>query len=202
MIDPIQLCSNALSTSILEGLREVIGQQDYDAALQAVGVSPLDGIKTGVISNTDLLKLRNICVDLYGDLSTRGIAFRSGQSAFHYFLKEFADQAGFEELDFRLLPLKKRIFTGMQSIAAIVQQDCGLEAKITQEEKKWIVEIASCGSEGRKVDQDVTCGLILGFLKEYLGWISGGKSYFFQETACREIGKTACVFDIAQNPID
>lgn len=202
MIEPIQPCSNVLNISILEGLKEVIGQQDYEAVLQAAGVSQANEKNTGVISNANLLNLRNICVDLYGELSTRGIAFRSGQSVFHYFLKQFADQAGFEELDFRLLPLKKRIFTGLQSIAAIARQDCGLEAVISQEENKWIIEIASCGPGGRKVDQDVTCGLILGFLKEYLAWTSGGKSYPIQETACHEIEKTACTFTIAQTPID
>lgn len=202
MIKSTQPCSNVLNASILEGLREVIGQPDYDTVFQTAGVSPFDEKNSGVIQNEDLLKLRNVCVDLYGELSARGIAFRAGQPAFNNFLKVFADQAGFEELDFRLLPLKKRIFTGLQSIAALVRQDCGLEAEIAQGADHWIVEIASCGPSGRLVDQDVICGFILGFLKEYLAWTSGGKIYFIQETAYREIGKTACTFVIDQNPID
>lgn len=192
-------CSNQITECLLEGVREVIGPDDFEAVLSEALISPLAAAETQ-IGPAAVYKLQSVCTARYGRLSARGMALRSGQSSFTYFLKKFGQQAGFEELDFRLLSPKKRIFSGLRTIAQIFAEQCGVPIHTANEANQWVLEVGT--AEGCSPQDEIPCGFILGLLKEYMTWISGGKLYAVQETTCRESGSPVCRFVIDQRPLD
>jgi predicted hydrocarbon binding protein len=201
MIEKNHKCSNLVTECVLEGVKEVIGPEAFEAVLDEARLPHLNASGATEFNAADIQRLQAVCVDRYGSLSARGMALRSGQSSFSYFLKQFGQTAGFEELNFRLLPPKRRIFSGLQRIADVFAAQCGLKISATAEGSRWIVEYAAA-DEDSSAEAEIPCGFIFGLLKEYLIWISGGKFFAIQETRCRANGDAACRFEIDQRPLD
>lgn len=64
----------------------------------------------------------------------------------------------------------------------------------------WHIE--RCPLCWERQSTDVLCHLAVGVLQEALYWLSGGKSFILQETACIARGDPACTIAIHRQPLD
>jgi predicted hydrocarbon binding protein len=140
--------------------------------------------------------------EIYGNQAGRGIALRAGRVCFKYGLKDFGDSIGISEPDFRLLPLSKKIERGFLTLSTLVQEYTPTKIEIQQTPNtfSWIVERCPLCWQ-RTVDQPC-CQLATGLFQEALFWISGGKNYLVEETACIASGDPSCTFEITLTPLD
>ncbi len=199
--------SERMTRIILQGMQEILG----GAGMATIGDrirnphfvegalpgQPLEGLLFSQVST-----LQQAFEDLYGEQGARGAALRSGRSAFCYFLKEFSDEAGFNQLEFRLTPLKRRVLVGLESMARILSREIGQNIQVQVFEKNWTWQIEVCPECWGWQSQTPACHFTVGLLQEFLSWMSGGKVYLVEETTCRAKGDPACSIRIDQTPLD
>ncbi len=195
-----QIYSNRVTTCVLEGVREIIGPEELANAVAKSDMDQLMSPEETTLRLSAIRALHSIFLNRFGSLPVQGIARQSGRSFFNYFLKFYGKEAGFEELEFRLLPPRQRILAGLKSLAQVVGRECHCPVDVSEQESKWVWKMNYLpGIEKGGKDQ---CQFTQGVLQGYLTWISGGKYYPVEE--CNEAieGQTAFVIEIAQQPID
>lgn len=199
--------SAALTQVIVRGLQEFIGQPDLDKLFQASAAFPFrDGeslLRAGAgLAYAEIPSLAKALEEVYGAQGARGVALRSGRSAFCYFLKTFGDETGFNGLEFRLLPPRRRMYAGLQRLAEVISSQAGQPVSVRAEEQAWLVQIDACPECWQQHSAAAVCYFSVGFLQEFLSWLSGGRVYLVEETACRAKGDPACILRIDQKPLD
>jgi predicted hydrocarbon binding protein len=137
----------------------------------------------------------------YGPRGGRGVALRVGRSTFKSGLKEYGSVLGLTEMAFRLLPLSNKLHTGAHAFADLFNKYTDQKVRLEERDNKifWIIERCPL-CWGRKAD-DVVCHLAVGLLQESLYWVSGGKMFNIEETACIARGDSACTIIIDQSPL-
>ncbi len=199
--------SERMTRIVLRGMQEIIGGAGMLAVADRIKNSqwaegilpdrPLEGLRYSEVSS-----LQAGFEDLFGELGARGAALRSGRSAFCYFLKEFSEEAGFNQLDFRLTPMRKRALMGLDSLARILGREIGQPIHVQAGEKSWFWQIDNCPECWGRKSESPACHFTIGLLQEFLSWMTGGKIYMVEETSCKAKGDPTCQIRIDQKPID
>lgn len=185
---------------VLEGAREVIDREEIFALIGMAGVPvPEQGVKW---TEDQFLAFIEAMEKRHGSLGARGIALRIGRASFQGFVRTFGTEDGFEEQEYRLLPVRKRARAGLEKIAAIFQCACKMKIAVDTEPDAWIWTIAECSQCSKPLIESTVSHFMLGLLQQYLGWISGGKVFQVEETACQAGGAPNCVIRIARLPLE
>lgn len=190
---------------IFLGMEEVIGTSGVDAVLRVASLEKF--IQNYPPSNSErkfsfetVSLLQSALEQIYGPRGGRGLALRTGRACFKYGLKEYGSMLGLTEMAFRLLSLPTKLHTGTRSFADLFNKQT--DQKVVVEEKDgrilWHIERCPLCWE-RKADEPV-CHLAVGLLQEALYWLSGGKVFNVEETACIARGDAACTITIDQTP--
>jgi predicted hydrocarbon binding protein len=146
--------------------------------------------------------LQQALEDVYGLQGARGITLRSGRAAFCYLLKALGEQIGFDDLEFRLLPPRRRMQAGLERLAQTLGSEAGGTIQVQDQEKAWLVRIEDCPECRDRQSETAMCFFSVGLLQEFLTWLSGGKVYLVEEITCRGRGDAACTFRIDKKPLD
>ena len=191
---------------ILQGMEEVMGTSGVNTVLH---LGSLDSIienypTTGserTFSFETVSALQASLEKVYGPRGGRGVALRVGRSSFRYGLKEYGSMLGLTEMAFRLLPLPTKLRTGARVFADLFNKHSDQKVRVDESENKiyWIIEHCPLCWE-RKTDE-VICHLAVGVLQEALYWLSGGKVFSVEETACVARGDETCTIVIDQTPL-
>jgi len=197
--DPIK-CSAQMVKVVLEGVREVIDLEEMSAVLTEAGISHLQD-KTEWTMDA-FKQLLGTMENRHGRLGVRGIAVRVGRAAFPELVKAYGSEGGFEEPEYRLLPVRKRARVGLEKIAAIFNCACQLRVAVDTEPDAWVWTVAECPVCADPQVESVVSHFMLGLLQAYLSWISGGKMFQVEETACMADGAPNCIIRIQRLPID
>jgi hypothetical protein len=187
---------NRMGRFLLNAYEEVIGPHGVTALSKLSGVQSL---LNETILNTDdefcaddLGKIHETLERMFGPRAGRGLALRAGRVFFKYGLKEYGPSIGFADLDFRLLPLSNKIERGSHTIVDLVNAYAGETIDLKQTNSNLILHIDRCPlCWERSTDEP-----------EALYWLSGGKNYLVEETACIASGDQQCVIQIARTPLD
>jgi len=200
-------CSNQLGRIILQGMQEVMGVRSVDAVLSQADLSLLKNVCSpqdppAQIPYQQISGIQSSLERMYGRRGGQGLAVRSGRASFRYGLREFGEQAGITNLDFRLLPPRTKVQIGARALAQALSQLSDQKVRVEEQERtyQWIVERCPL-CWGRHADVPV-CHLSVGFLQEFLYWAGAGKYYPVVETECSAAGATACVFSIDKLALD
>jgi predicted hydrocarbon binding protein len=186
-----------LTQLVFKGLGEIIGNSAESEISQRF-VSKSSGLTTAE-------QLRGIHAELeaeYGSNSGQGIAVRTGQAAFKYLLSEWGEDLGLFDVEFRMLPERRRLLEGMKKLAARLQEECGGGFHVEKNASHWNWEMETSPCCGGHVTSAPACGVIVGLLQEYLTWISGGKVFDVEEKTCQATGFDYCTIQIGMNPLD
>ncbi|MBM4426209.1 MAG: 4-vinyl reductase [Chloroflexi bacterium] len=191
---------------ILLGMEEVIGRSGVDAILR---LAALEGLiqhsPSASMERTfpfeSVSQIMEALEQAYGLRGGRGLALRTGRACFKYGLKEYGSMLGLTETAFRLLPLPTKLHTGAKVFADLFNKHTDQQVRVEETEKQILWHIERCPlCWGRQTDGP-TCHLAVGLLQEALYWVSGGKVFNVEETACIAHGGAACTVVIDKIPL-
>lgn len=137
----------------------------------------------------------------YGPRGGRGLALRTGRASFKYGLKEYGSMLGLTEVAFRLLPLSTKLRVGARSFAELFNKHTDQRVRVEETDSTifWHIERCPLCWE-RKADEPI-CHLAVGLLQEALYWLSGGKVFNIEETACIARGDSNCTILVYKTPL-
>ena len=191
---------------ILQGMEEVMGTSGVNTVLH---LGSLDSIienypttsSERTFSFETVSALQASLEKVYGPRGGRGVALRVGRSSFRYGLKEYGSMLGLTEMAFRLLPLPTKLRTGARVFADLFNKHSDQNVRVDESENKiyWIIE--HCPLCWERTADEAICHLAVGVLQEALYWLSGGKVFSVEETACVARGDETCTIVIDQTPL-
>ena len=188
---------------ILLGMEEVIGKGGVDAVLDLAALNDLQPSATNerTFSFETVSKLHQVLEQVYGPRGGRGLALRSGRSCFKYGIKEYGSMLGLTEMAFRLLPLPTKLHTGARSFADLFNKHTDQKVRVEETETQILWHIERCPLCWERKAEEPVCHLAVGLLQEALYWLSGGKVFSVEETACHARGDDHCVISIQKTPL-
>ncbi|HMZ06397.1 MAG TPA: 4-vinyl reductase [Anaerolineales bacterium] len=187
---------------IFFGLEEVIGKSGVHALLDLTVLEEFASEQPGKqkISFEAISHLQFALEQVYGPRGGRGLALRIGRACFKYGLKEYGSMLGLTEMAFRLLPLPTKLHSGAQSFSNLFNKYTDQQVRIEETEDVILWHIERCPlCWERKMDEPI-CHLAVGLLQEALYWLSGGKLFNVEETACIAKGDSCCTIEISKTP--
>lgn len=98
-----------------------------------------------------------------------GLAMRAGRAALVHFISQQGDALGLTQLDFRLLPVQKRLAAGWQILTTVCIQ--AMDATLTAE-----VQEGYCLRSDAPMNP-AQAAFLCGFFQEFLDWASQGRVY-------------------------
>ena len=191
---------------ILQGMEEVMGTSGVNTVLHLGSLnSIIENYPTTSSERTfsfeTVSALQASLEKVYGPRGGRGVALRVGRSSFRYGLKEYGSMLGLTEMAFRLLPLPTKLRTGARVFADLFNKHSDQNVRVDESENKiyWIIE--HCPLCWERTADEAICHLAVGVLQEALYWLSGGKVFSVEETACVARGDETCTIVIDQTPL-
>lgn len=191
---------------ILLGMEEVISKGGVDAILHLAELEdliqnypPSKPEKSFSFEKVSLLL--GTLEQAYGPRGGRGLALRTGRASFKYGLKEYGSMLGLTEVAFRLLPLSTKLRVGARSFAELFNKHTDQRVRVEETDSTifWHIERCPLCWE-RKADEPI-CHLAVGLLQEALYWLSGGKVFNVEETACIARGDSNCTILVYKTPL-
>jgi len=188
---------------ILLGMEEVMGRNGLASVLHLASLDSLlqNDPSEGAFSFETVSGIQNALEQAYGPRGGRGIALRAGRACFKYGLKEYGSSLGLTEMAFRLLPLPTKLHAGVKAFADLFNQHTGQRVRIEEQENQILWHIDQCPLCWERHAKEPVCHLAVGLLQESLYWLSGGKIFDVEESACIARGDPACTIVIEKTPI-
>ncbi len=204
---PVYYYPNKMGRIILLALEEIMGHNGVNAVLNLAGLHhlinnyPPNNLDLGFPFD-DLGAIHQSLEDMYGPRGGRGLATRAGRACFKYGLREFGPVLGISDLAFRLLPLNMKLKVGAEVLANTLNRYTDQIVRLEEDPDHFHVHIERCPAcWGRKTDSPC-CNLTVGMIQEALFWMSGGKNFVVEETACIAMGDPTCTIRVARHPLD
>jgi predicted hydrocarbon binding protein len=191
---------------IFQGMEELIGVGGVEAILRLASLENFiqnypPPRAERAFSFEDVASVQSALEKKYGPRGGRGLALRVGRACFTYGIKEYGSMLGLTEIAFRLLPLSTKLHTGARAFADLFNKYTDQKVRVEEKDNKIFWHIEHCPlCWQRKADQPV-CHLAVGLLQEALYWVSGGKVFSVEETACIAKGDEVCTIVIDRVPL-
>ncbi|OGO18739.1 MAG: hypothetical protein A2Z14_09630 [Chloroflexi bacterium RBG_16_48_8] len=198
---------NKIGRILLLSYEEVIGQAAIIAVKKMaglyhwVGVLPPNNMAREFRFN-DLSSIHDTLEKMYGPHAGRGIAIKAGRVSFKYALREFGPVLGISNLTYRLLPLSKKIEKGLRTLTDILNRYTNQNVSFRTDSEHYYWELHRCPLCWNRKTDSPCCYLAVGLFQEFLFWVSGGKHFIVEETACIATGGDSCTFQIARRPLE
>lgn len=181
--------SPALNELLLEGLTEILGETHLEKLMAAL---PVEQAPFGLENLEDAL------VAAYGRQSAAGILVRAGRAAFSRILTQFSADLGFEELDFRLLAPRLKMYTALIKLADWLNRQRAGEFEVRVEQGCWQWRQRTGFEVQGESKAGWVCPFLLGMLQELTYWVSSGRVHLIREKPDRN----GCLVEIEQKPLD
>ncbi len=198
---------NKMVRIILLAMEEVMGRNGVNAVLNLAKLRHL--VNNFPPNNFDrqvtfdeLGAMMQSLDDMYGPRGGRGLALRAGRACFKYGIREFGPVLGIADLAFRLLPLTMKLKVGADVFAETFNKFTDQTVILGEEPDRFLWQNTRCPMCWGRQSDTPCCHLAVGILQESLYWVSGGKNFEVQETACIASGDEACTFVIDKKPLD
>jgi len=198
---------NKMGRIVLLATEEVMGRNGVNAVLNLARLKHLvnnypPNNFDRQFSFDDFGRLQQALEEMYGPRGARGLALRAGHAAFKYGIKEFGPVVGIGDLAFRLLPLGMKMKVGIEVFAEVFNKFSDQIVRLGEDESHYIWTIDRCPVCWGRHANEPCCYFAVGILQEGAYWVSGGKSFSVEETACIAKGDEACVILINKRPLD
>jgi predicted hydrocarbon binding protein len=189
---------------LLNAYEEVLGDPGVIALKKLSGADLLfdGGAQPGEVKLDELGKVHETLELMFGPRAGRGLALRAGRAFFKYSLRELGPSSTITELNFRTLPLSHKIEKGSYLLLDLFNGYAGKTFDLEVSTEVLRLHIEHCPLCWHRSTHEPCCHLAVGVFQEALYWISGGKHYCVEETACIAVGDPQCVVEIAREPLD
>lgn len=198
---------NRMGRIILLSYEDVLGHTGLHALLKLAGHEHYAQFRPANNSDRQFSfevvgSLTRSLIDLYGPRGARGISLRVGRVVFKHGIREYGPLMGLAELTFQLLPFSIKLEQGAKAFAELFNHhtDQVVRLRETPETLYWTIERNPL-TWNVEAAQPV-CHLAVGLLQESLMWLSGGKNFQVEETACQACGADVCTIAITKKPLD
>jgi predicted hydrocarbon binding protein len=198
---------NKMVRIVLLAMEEVMGRNGVNAVLNLAHLHHL--VNNFPPNNFDrqvtfeeLGAMMRSLDEMYGPRGGRGLALRAGRACFKYGIKEFGPVLGIADLTFRLLPLNMKLKVGADVFSELFNKFSDQVVRLEEGEDRFLWNIVRCPVCWGRTAEAPCCHLAVGILQESLYWVSGGKNFEVQETACIACGDPACTIVIEKKPLD
>jgi predicted hydrocarbon binding protein len=191
---------------LLLSMEEVIGKSGLDAVLRRAALddliqTPPHPTPQRILPFDSVSRLQTALEQQYGIRAGQGFSQRIGRACFNYGLKEYGDQLGVISMEFRLLPLPAKLRAGLQKLAELFNDHTDQTVRVEETETSLLWHVERCPlCWGRQANEN-SCHLSLGLFQEALYWLSGGKTFQVEETACLARGDASCTLKIEKTPL-
>ncbi len=191
---------------LLQSMEEVIGRSGVHAVLNLASIGELIDNYPPAASNRSfpfesVSGLQSALEQAYGPRGGRGLALRIGRACFSYGFRDYGPQLGLTETAFRMLPLPTRLNLGVKSFADLFNRHSDQVVRVEEKPDHILWHIERCPLCWERTSGEPVCHLAAGLLQESSYWLSGGKIFVVEETACIARGDPACTFRIDRQPI-
>jgi predicted hydrocarbon binding protein len=186
---------------VLEGVKEIIGQVGVSAVMAHCNETYRH--QTREMSGKpieDIQRLGGGLEALYGVRGGKGILLRAGREAFQNIVNRHVDELGLD-VRFRLLPLNKRIPTGLIELARWLGSSTDAAIEISESGAAWVWDVHECPWCSDRRDTAGMCHFMIGLLQEYMSWASGHDVYLVNEVECPAMGGHVCRLVIDKQPL-
>ncbi|WP_322794285.1 hypothetical protein [Bellilinea sp.] len=181
--------SPALNEQILEGLTEILGETRFENLMASL---PVEQSPLGLENLGDALGAA------YGSQSAAGILVRAGRAAFSRILTQFSAELGFEDLDFRLLAPRRKMYTALTKLADWLNRQGAGEFEVRVEQGCWQWRHRTGFEVQGESNVGLVCAFLLGMLQELTYWVSSGRVHLIREKP----NPNGCLLEIEQKPLD
>lgn len=191
---------------ILQAMEEILGRNGVSAILNLASLTDLinDGSEPKYhreLSFNAISSLHGALESFYGPHGGRGVALRIGRACFQHGLREFGPLHGLTDLTFRLLPAQTRFQVGASTLAEIFNKNSDQRVRLEDRDTLLLWHIERCPLCWQRTTDSPCCQMAVGLLQESLFWMSGGKFYRVEETACIACGDVTCTIVIEKTPM-
>jgi predicted hydrocarbon binding protein len=90
---------------------------------------------------------------------------------------------------------------GAKTFSDLFNKHTDQRVRVEEKEDKILWHIERCPLCWGRTAEEPVCHLAVGLLQESLYWVSGGKVFSVEETACIAKGDPACTIVIGQTPL-
>jgi hypothetical protein len=201
------LFPNKMGRIVLMAMEEVMGRNGINAVLnlarmqQRIGDYPPNNFDKG-FSFDEMGQLLQALDEMYGPRGGRGLARRAGQACFKLGIIDFGPILSIADLTFRVLPLGTRLKVGFEILAQTLNKYSDITLRLGEDEEYYHLILERCGVCWGRSSSSPCCHLAVGVLEEGLYWISGGRSFYIEETTCIAAGGNTCTFLVGKHPLD
>jgi hypothetical protein len=198
--------SHRMKSVLLSALAEILGSKEMSAILppSISTTSIFDQINGGPSLSSEegsfYLETFSLLENFekeYGVNAGCGVAVRVGRTWIKYGLREFSEELGLSELDFQLLPLQKKLRTGIEAFTNLFN-NCFENPFSLESDEKYLYWQINNGPLTRGLE-NLCSYLLIGLIQEILYWISGGKNFEVYEKQSVDNGNLRSIILI--NPI-
>jgi len=191
---------------ILHGFEEVIGKSGVESVLYLASLENSNWSRPSAhderaFSFEEISKLHQSLEQAYGPRGGRGLALRAGRACFKYGIKEYGSMLGLTEMAFRLLPIATKLHTGARVFSDLFNKHSDQRVRIEETDESILWHIERCPLCWERTADEPVCHLAVGLLQEALYWLSGGKVFNVEETACHARGDAYCTIAIQKIPL-
>jgi len=191
---------------ILLATEEVLGREGTNSILRLASLaSYIDHLPAARSDKTfsfgTVSRLLESLEQAYGPQGGRGTALRIGRACFQYGLRDYGSILGITEMAFRLLPLPTKFSAGAKAFADLFNKHTDQRVRVEESDAKLFWRIERCPLCWERHASEPICHLAVGLLQESLYWLSGGKIFNVEETACIARGDAACTIVIEKTPL-
>jgi predicted hydrocarbon binding protein len=199
--------ANKFARIALDAYKEVMGKKGLNATLNLAGLGrfinnyPPNNLERE-FDFADLAAIYVALDEMYGPRGGRGLALRAGRAIFNDALRTFGALAGVGDQAFKVLPLQTKLRIILLAFAKIFSQFSDQLTTVNEAENEFIWTIHRCPyCWGRHDVDEQVCYVVTGLLQAMLRWVSGGLTFFVNESKCVAVGDEACEFVIRKEPI-
>jgi hypothetical protein len=186
---------------LLLGTQEILGRAGLERVIAASGleshIKEYQGNNLNLkFSNAALGGILNAIEAEYGARAGRGLILRIGGAAFKYGLREFGPELGLTDLAFRLLPLNKRIAFLVTALADLLDRVSPNAVQVVAEDERFLWQVGCPDRDKAGPDGSQLCSLLVGFLREAMYWVSGGKPPMVESIRVGTEDATVCMIGV------
>ncbi len=198
---------NRISRIVLLAVEDVLGANSGRAVLTMARLSHLiDAYPTPDfgpgLAFTEIGRLFDAVEGLHGVKVGRQLMRQAGRESFGYWIEGFGGVVGFADVALRLLPLSLRVRIGMEVLAEIFNRYSDQRVILDEEHDTFFFILERCGFCTGRQAETPACAFVLGVLEATLFWISRGRRYAVEETACIASGSPACKLCVSRIPLE
>jgi hypothetical protein len=202
---PVSAFPNKISRLLLLAIRDVLGESGNAAVLttarltRLIEATPPPDFEPG-LTYIETGRLFEALESIYGVQGADRLARRAGQASFKYWVEGLGGVLSIADVLLRILPLRLRVKIGLETLAEVLDRYSGQRVVLGESAQNYLLTFERCGfCTGRHTETPV-CAFPAGILDETLFWVSGGRRYLVEETACVACGDPVCTLCVSKAP--